>query len=237
MEDERKSSVEFLLYSYFKIDLNATKAEIIKSAIEKAYTDATNQGAYNTKIKTFDKEKSIQAKGNAETIINTFIEKALLENDYDKLHKKVCNELIKNYNGLPFTYGNAQKWVNMTMKNLYMISLLICGYCVSNDKETIQFCNNICEISSKFHVPIDSYIIEKIWDTDVTLPIIKLLKGGKRGIYTSEKVIGWSNWNEEQYEKCQLSLRKYIEKLFNGVKPIEWESMAWIEIAKKRSSK
>lgn len=234
-----KNSVEFLLYSYFKIDLNATKEKTIKSAIEKAYTDATNQGAYNTKLKTAsEKEKSAFAKYDAEKLIDIFIEKSLYESDYDKLHNDTCKDLLNCYLGLPFTYGNAQKWINMTMKNLYVISLLIYNNKTMCD-ENIHFYKDIIKISPNFHVPIDSFIIEKIWNTEILLPIIeeKLLKNGNKGVYTSDKVIGWSKWNEEQYKQCQKSLREYIKTNFVNTTPIEWESSAWIEIAKRRSKK
>ena len=233
------NGIEFLLYSYFKIELNATKDEIIKSAIEKAYTDATNQGAYNTKLTTSQKDSSVCARNNGEKVIKSFIEQSLNAIDYDDLYNKTCNELCMIYGTLPFTYGNAQKWINMTMKNLYIISLLICKYGESKDNKTIQFCRNIIKNSPKFHVPIDSYIIEKIWDTDVKLPIKeeKLLKNGTRGSYSSAKLYGWSNWDEKAYTDCQDALRKYIKENFNNISPLEWEGSAWIEIAKKRSAK
>lgn len=235
---KKNNGIEFLLYSYFKIELNATKDEIIESSVENAYRDATNQGAYNTKIKTVsDKDRSVYAKNNAEKIIKDFIEKSLSDSDYDELHKTTCRELLGIYADLPFSYGNAQKWINMTMKNLYVISLLIYNCCESANNETTQFCENIIKISPRFHVPIDSYIIEKIWDTKISLPDVKFLKDGTKGMYTSDKVKGWSNWNEEEYVECQKSLKEYIKKEYKDITPIEWEGPAWIEIAKKRSAK
>ena len=234
----KNSGIEFLLYSYFKIELNANKDEIIKSAIEKAYTDATNQGAYNTRlITTSQKDSSVCARNNGEKVIKSFIEQSLNVSDYDKLHNETCNDLRDKYGVLPFTYGNAQKWINMTMKNLYVISLLIYNCCESANNETTQFCENIIKISPRFHVPIDSYIIEKIWDTKIPLPDVKFLKDGTKGMYTSNKVKGWSNWNEEEYVECQKSLKEYIKKEYKDITPIEWEGPAWIEIAKKRSAK
>lgn len=235
---KKNNGIEFLLYSYFKIELNATKDEIIKSAIKKAYTDATNQGAYNTKIKTAsEKYKSLAAKIKSEKVIESFIEKSLNENDYDGLHEKKCNELVTNYIGLSFTYGNAQKWINMTMKNLYVISLIFCEYCEFQDSNSVEFCKKILGISYKFHVPIDSYIIEKIWDTKIPLPEVRTLKNGEKGKYASDKVKGWSSWDKKTYTKCQDALKKYIKENYNNISPIEWESSAWIEIAKKRSAK
>lgn len=235
---KKNNGIEFLLYSYFKIELNATKDEIIKSAIEKAYTDATNQGAYNTKlITTSQKDSSVCARNNGEKVIKSFVEQSLSAIDYDDLHNKTCDKLCRIYGTLPFTYGNAQKWINMTMKNLYVFSLIFCECCEPQDDNLVEFCKNILSISYKFHVPIDSYIIEKIWDTKIPLPDVKFLKDGTKGMYTSGKVKGWSKWEKDEYLECQKSLKECIKKEYKDITPIEWEGPAWIEIAKKRSAK
>ena len=48
---DKNYALRFLTWSYFKIDINdeeITCEDIIKACIEKAYSDATMQGAYNT---------------------------------------------------------------------------------------------------------------------------------------------------------------------------------------------
>ncbi len=234
---KKNNGIEFLLYSYFKIELNATKDEIIKSAIKKAYTDATNQGAYNTKlIKASQKDSSVCARNNGEKVIKSFIEQSLNVIDYDDLHNKTCAKLCMIYGTLPFTYGNAQKWINMTMKNLYVISLIFCECCEPQDDNLVEFCKDILSISYKLHVPIDNFILQAIQDSIGVNAKENTLKGKVTTVAKNEQYkfngSSWSKLDKENYETIQQELKKII----SGV-PIEWECMAWIEIAKKRSAK
>lgn len=43
--------------------------------------------------------------------------------EFNKLHLKICNKIKEIYlaEGIRLTYGQAQKWLNMIMKYLYMI--------------------------------------------------------------------------------------------------------------------
>lgn len=76
--------------------------------------------------------------------INSLLSKALTEqSDFDKWHKDCCEELIKAFENQKFYYGQAQKWINMSLKNLSMIDHKL----VENQYEF-------------FHIPIDNYIIE-----------------------------------------------------------------------------
>ena len=60
---------------------------------------------------------------------------------FDKWHKDSCIKLIKISNNV-LTIGQAQKWINMTLKNLSMLSH--------------DMVDNIYEFC---HVPIDNYIL------------------------------------------------------------------------------
>lgn len=69
--------------------------------------------------------------------------------DFDQKHEDICKEIITCANSqkvlaADFTYGQAQKWLNMTLK--YM---LLTGFW--NDK--------LQPIIGFLHVPVDSYII------------------------------------------------------------------------------
>lgn len=66
------------------------------------------------------------------------------QEDFDAWHGEVCENIIKKYNGVAtLTYGQAQKWVNMTIKYLYLLSA------ESFEKEF-----------SFLHIPIDRYVID-----------------------------------------------------------------------------
>ena len=65
---------------------------------------------------------------------------------YDKFHFELCEQIIEEYRKrdvAELTYGQAQKWVNMTMKYLSMISH-------SSVKKCYEYC----------HIPIDNYILQ-----------------------------------------------------------------------------
>ena len=62
--------------------------------------------------------------------------------EFDHEHKILCNNLISEWNEL--TIGQAQKWINMTLK-----------YWLLFGEERIE---NIEKNAEYFHIPIDSYV-------------------------------------------------------------------------------
>jgi len=151
------------------------------------------------------------------------------QRDFEDWHEDACNAIMKkvpkrlksgdplfrkkdkkgNVEDDAFYYGQAQKWLNMTLKNMVAMGLW-----------------DLDEIHAKLHVPVDSYITEAASGLDVGIP----------HSYSSEvcKFSGeskpWSTWNDVEYIKFQKALREALE----GENPIGWESGAWIEIAEKR---
>lgn len=113
-----------------------------------------------------------------------------------------------------FTYGQAQKWLNMTLKYFWLFNLLPAGL----DEKLL-------------HVPVDSYIIEATWkDTQIKIPVKN--KNKDRGKYNSEKVKTWSKWEKTDYTDFQDSLKIIL----GNKKPLEWEAETWVkqsEIRKK----
>lgn len=67
------------------------------------------------------------------------------QQSYDHWHKAICDELVEYFSALDigFTYGHAQKWVNMTMKYLYILDEA-----------------DFSDIFDFLHVPIDSIVID-----------------------------------------------------------------------------
>lgn len=240
-----ENAVEFLLFSYFGLNFDdKDKPErIIDFAIKKAYKDATMQGAYNALKKNINKDSS-DGTSILKKEINLLVQEDYLM-DYDSWHSDdengVCKKLVDVYdkvkcpdsnNENAFSYGNAQKWINMTIKYLHMLLELFgkyypeCNFCQKYKK--------LNDLYSYFHAPVDSYIIESIWeDEEIRLPLIEdnLLKEGKRGKYCSEKVLAWSKWDKNEYDNFKNDLHKKV-----GC-PIEWEHNAWIKTVKKRKEK
>ena len=234
---------DFLIYSYFGIvpesiynDIkksDSAKEEYrdycIKMVIIKAYEDATGQGAYNALFTQKNlgeklagmKDKSKEVKKEAATYIFNQIKDLASLNDYDTWHYEVCKELvekyyidIKNKDGNFFTYGNAQKWVNMTMKYLWLL-----GWLPDGVKE------------EKLHIPIDSYMIDALWkNKNVDLP---LDKGDRSKSYSqpSDYVLPWSKWDyEKDYKECQDSLNESDSNM-------QQENTTWIKQAEIRKEK
>lgn len=67
------------------------------------------------------------------------------QNKFDIWHKETCSMIRQPYNdaGINFSWGQAQKWLNMTIKYLYIV-----GDC--DFKGVFQFC----------HIPVDNYVFE-----------------------------------------------------------------------------
>lgn len=249
------NAINFLLFSYFGITLESEPDDIMDKAISKAYKDATQQGAFNTQLTNELKEKIKDTKNSGENLIKDSIaklieipyentEKENYQNQFNEWHNILCNSLIELYKEVNsdkfFTYGNAQKWVNMTMKYLYLLNSVFNTYTEQNNEFVEEYGKYIDNISEFLHVPIDSYIIESVWDKEsIKLPLNKekLCKNGKRGAYNSEKVVAWSKWKNEnsEYHEFQNTLNDLLNKE-DKLTPIDWEGPAWITVAKKRKA-
>lgn len=239
----QQALLDFLTYSYFKIipeEIYSDGGETdysgycIKKAIMKAYEDATNEGAYNTLFKkTIGAEKldelkdaSVEArKASAKFLLSQIQKLSSFAGDYDEWHNETCEGICEKYSKVYkvylekdapfFTYGNAQKWVNMSMKYIWMLGLL-----PAEVPETA------------LHVPIDRYIIDTLWDAnqDIGFPLKEGIKVERNRSYAkpSDYVIGWSQWKKTDY--C-----KTFRKSISGDEfTLEWENNAWIRAAEKR---
>ena len=240
-----ENSAEFLVFTYFGIDFNDDFDTILKSTIKVAYNDATMQGAYNA----LEKENAEEIDYNE---VAQELEKAIKKllndnsNSYEQWHKDICKELVECYEKVTsnnknpaFSYGNAQKWVNMTMKYLYILSEIFHDF--NKDHNFENYYDIIQKLYKELQMPVDSFIIESVWDEKkqiegIPYNIGKLNKAtygdGKKipGKYNSEKVVPWSKWTDKEYFKFQKTLS-------SNQPPLDWEHKAWIEIAMKRREK
>jgi hypothetical protein len=78
-----------------------------------------------------------------ETEIISIMQKKQTQLEYDNWHQMLSAKIIDEYDkqAIYFTYGQAQKWINMTLKYLYVLD---------PDKVDINFYN--------LHIPIDNYV-------------------------------------------------------------------------------
>lgn len=252
MEGQAKVATEFLIYAYFKLDVQADEKEIIGKVIERAYADATNEGAYNTRLYDDMQDPTKEDKQNRKTVSDGVREEAAKyivnlidrlpriesEDVFDAQHTMTCQALVTKFNealgSQKFTYGNAQKWVNMTIKYLYLIDGVRHYY-----GKTLSIHEGIDKCQKWFHVPVDSYIMEAIYK-DIELPrreqgrpqdIVK-----KRTFQTaqSKDLLPWSQWEQKHYMAVYRDIRKHAQKHGENICPLVWENSAWIETAKGR---
>ncbi|HMM79810.1 MAG TPA: hypothetical protein PKC65_07305 [Pyrinomonadaceae bacterium] len=80
------------------------------------------------------------------------------QSDFDKFHKATCEQLLKEWNEL--TIGQAQKWINMTLKYWLLFG----------DKRI----NGIDLNAKYFHIPIDSYVQKGMFDEKHPRPWSKI---------------------------------------------------------------
>lgn len=241
-----KGAIKFLLFSYFGITSEDDSITIIDAAIEKAYRDATNQGAFNTQLENDKKEASSECKKEAETVLKKLVdecfEKTSLEADW---HCNACKEICGIYAKKEiskFTYGNAQKWVNMTLKNLYIIGSL---HELVDLKDSEKW-EKLLEKASEFHAPVDNYILQAVWeDENSTTPDSKKtsLKDCKnlklRGDGTTYRIVKETDeitWSQIPDEETYKSVKEAIDSCLkeNGKLPLDRENEAWLKIAKAR---
>ena len=154
-EDKIKQFLMVCLFGdKYKTSLN--DEEKIGLAINRGYRDFCRTircgKEWNAKIELDipkgDERKEYYAINNSRGRASKLIKEAIESNqfnDYYTWHSKLCDKLSNKKDGaIGYTYGQAQKWVNMTMKYL-----LILNY------------NPVEDIIDKLHIPLDSIIIKK----------------------------------------------------------------------------
>ncbi len=233
--------ISFFLWTYFKIQPTDSKDTILRAICEKAYADATVEGAFNTMLTTDSlKVKASESKEAAlKKLVTSLSSFADNTEDYDSWHNNFCKDIKDSYKGEinddikdRFSYGNAQKLVNMAMKYLYLLSEIEMFF---EDADAKKLFEAVKDHSEELHIPIDSFIIDAIWrDTQVDLPLQDNTSAQRKKEYKtpSDYVQGWSTWKEETYISVQKALLDYIKA--QGKHPLEWESEMWIKEAKNR---
>lgn len=210
--------LEFLIFSYFGITID--KAENFDAALEasinRAYRDASSHVLSIKNSKENENEKTPREVGS-EIIFDTI--KGLTDNqkEYDDVHTTLCCKLVEQYDNKDyykcypertFTYGIAQKWVNMTMKYIYMFHLIF------NFREFVDVTK---EYEKYFHIPLDRYVFKELKKEFG----IKAEENFDKG--------AWSKIRMEEREKYNDLQEKIREKIPEAQSPLEWEHNAWIK--------
>lgn len=237
----KEVGIKFLIWAYFNLDGSEDKKDIIKRCIELAYKDATNQGAFNA-----IEDKGAFKTEDASSELQKIIEKGPTS-PFDDWHETVCKALMKSYttaseaNPPAFSYGNAQKWLNMTIKYLYIYRGLLDYFSSTllseGSREFYAFYDEkYATFENEFHIPIDSFIMEAIWGStkreSAWVNEEKLPAKGV-GAYSGTKHIPWSQFDDGVYK----SVQEHVKAQLAGSAPMEWENEKWIAVAKKRKNK
>ena len=228
-------SNDFLWFSLLGITKSENNTnDLLLKCIMRAYLDLSRTVKYtNTsnalemlKKKDIDQYKLLCKQksdliNNVRDIIKYYVTQLLeleikkTQEAFDQWHEEICEKIRKvdDKNGVlkdGLTYGQAQKWVNMTLK--YM---LVTG----------EWDDKLEHYKSFLHVPLDSYIIaaakqnekEKIYDGMAIY-----------GLGVEDRIGTWSKITDyEKYLEYQKAIRKKVKS------PIDWEGQAWIAQAKR----
>lgn len=150
-------------------------------------------------------------------IILSGISTLLSTDNFDNKHSEICKSMriegnteqnIKNLfkNNCEFTYGMAQKWLNMTIKNLILAD------------DMLEGCTGYNELWKKrvhFHVPVDKNI----------------LKAAKSDFNITGYSESWSNWEKKDYIDFTNELNTKIEDEDKYYCSLGWEHSAWMKYA------
>lgn len=135
-----KDVFDFLKYVYFKSLSNCYEA-----ASRRAYLDMCRTIRFNKKNGDETRKKvDVLIEKEIKALIKTGVDS---QAEYDAWHFELCRQIKQLYDdqNIHFYMGQSQKWVNMTMKYLYIIG------------ET-----DLTGIFEFLHVPLDNYIFNAV---------------------------------------------------------------------------
>lgn len=239
---KNKLAYDFLLHYYFKITTDSNHDIVFNSAVAKAYDDAVRQGAFNAIVLPSDKELVPSVKKAACERMLFLLKKNLKTEKFDNdWHEKWCKEIVNIFGPIKskkgtaaFTYGNAQKWVNMTLKNIYIMAIAYKSVKVNLDN---RWCDVIINNAEHFHTPLDNFVLEAaLLDFEAMESHIKVKskKNKEYHIISDGKTYPWSQIPDyDTYAEFQNILTNEIKEKYSE-NPIDWESEAWIKVAQSK---
>ena len=148
-------SKKFLACCYF-----GQSEDLIKAAIDRAYVDMTSHTLQYNGFK--DDEDGIKEKWwcryNASCVIGDGLKNYPLNNaTFDGWHKYIIEKIKHEYGKHDLTEGQAQKWLNMTIKYIFVFANLF-----GNDYGRLDEINVFLNDTSvdDYKCPIDSYVLK-----------------------------------------------------------------------------
>lgn len=142
--------------------------------------------------------------------------------EFDTWHHESCQKIreLSNKHNIPkwvkwmersvFPYGLAQKWLNMTIKNMLVME---------------KWNDELDKIRKQLHAPVDSYVLQAASEM---LGIKIINKQGQLSLYKEGITKPWSKWGYSDYVRFQEELRNAVEC------SMDWEFDAWNKTKDKR---
>lgn len=225
-----EDAVNFLLSTFsspeVQVSLSSNDKEVLGAAVNRAYRDAATRGSYVPD--PTQKEQSEKTRKRMVTVISGAVRKLVSGPlPFDEWHAQLCRKVRSGFarirhkkGGSAFTYGNAQKWVNVTMKDLYVLASVFAHY-APDGAFSRKIGRPLLEMANKLHAPVDSYILREADRLHVPLPRKDPTKPASKA-----NRLPWSVWDDEQvYVRFQQDLADAVAPASR----MEWEARAWIE--------
>ena len=212
MGTNKQDYIDFLIDVAFVGDVVGDTSDIskgYKKAINNAYRDLQRTISYKKLEKTSDEVATF--KNDCRKIIESALDvllgiNTLDESLFDEWHRNLCQKLSEQ--SIQLTFGQLQKWVNMTLKYLCVL-----------EEFNYDGLNGFQDKAKFFHIPIDTYLMEIEKKEKLGILIEKRIRESNGG-----KSSSWSKWdNYDLYKEIQKEFRKKLPHRT----PFEWELTSW----------
>ena len=144
--------------------------------------------------------------------INDFVQElksVKSQGSFDKRHRAWCEDTCQTFASdkhpervFNFHPGQAQKWLNMTLKYLAVL-----------DHPQVQ------RVYEYLHVPIDKFVYEAASNEGIKRPL--------PDPESSTRSTAWSRLTYKQYWDYQQELRKFVSSSKKYATPLDWEADVW----------
>ena len=193
-------------------------------AVRLAYTTfmRTLTGYAKSKTKTGQPKASEYLRDRLEDYFKTYT--ITSQKDFDDWHKETCENLIDKFGtwgvDSKLTYGQAQKWVNISFKYLYAFTLFGCcikGFPAEIVVEKMKYC----------HLPLDNIVICSLSKTEIKELKKKDSKwkiNKKSWTYDGRS---WSKLTETDYITIQKELREVFGDTRKGQTMLQIDFDIW----------
>ena len=175
-----------------------------------AMHDATLEQAYDGKKDILISDRTNDVRTILKEHINKIIDgdyinkdedsgKVKYDDDFYKLTELICNKISKQIPNNDFTFGNAQKLINITVKHFYLLA-----YKDPNIKQNFKFCH--CPMDRIMIAKVARYYRQAIKDKNADKSNIQFKIKGK-------EVAAWSSisWGSIKYTEPSESVKYGID--------------------------